>query len=279
MPTINGLTEIIAHIGFPTHSFKAPMIYNPYFTSRKINAVVTPYAVGADDFPDFVRSLFLAKNVRGALITMPHKITTVSLADEVTATARIAGSANALKRDDSGALVADMFDGEGFVRGIARKGFVTQGATALIVGCGGVGCAIAASLAKAGASAIFLSDQSASAALGLAGRLRENYPALKAKIGTTDPSGYDLVVNATPLGMQANDPLPIDIEKLSSTTFVGEVVMTATMTPLLTAAAARGCRYQVGTDMLFEMIPAYLEFFGFPGATPDELRQVSQIPR
>ena len=50
------------------------------------------------------------------------------------------------------------------------------------------------------------------------------------------------------------------------------------ITPLLAAARARGCRYQVGTDMLFEMIPAYLEFFGFGTATPDELRAVSRVP-
>jgi shikimate dehydrogenase len=54
--------------------------------------------------------------------------------------------------------------------------------------------------------------------------------------------------------------------------------MTQTMTPLLQAAAARGCPYQIGTDMLFEMIPAYLEFFGFPTTTPDELRSLAQLP-
>lgn len=60
-------------------------------------------------------------------------------------------------------------------------------------------------------------------------------------------------------------------------TFVGEVVMKQEITPLLQAARAKGCRYQVGTDMLFEMIPAYLEFFGFGTATPDELRAVAKV--
>jgi shikimate dehydrogenase len=92
-----------------------------------------------------------------------------------------------------------------------------------------------------------------------------------------DPEGYDVVVNATPLGMRDDDPLPIDVQRLSPRTFVGEVVMKDTMTPLLRAAAAHGCRFQVGTDMLFEMIPAYLEFFGFGTATPEELRAVAGI--
>ena len=59
--------------------------------------------------------------------------------------------------------------------------------------------------------------------------------------------------------------------------FVGEVVMKQEITPFLAAARARGCAIQVGTDMLFEQIPAYLEFFGFRTTTPEELRTVAQI--
>ncbi len=278
MHTINGLTELIAHIGYPTHSFKAPHIYNPYFEAKGVNAVVVPFAVEAIDYPDFIRSLFRAKNIRGALVTMPHKVTTIGIADILTPTARIAGSANALKRDESGALVADMFDGEGFVRGVSRKGFQVHGASALVLGSGGVGSAIAASLAKAGVAQLCISDTNASSALALCGRLRENYPQLTTRVVCNDPSGFNLIVNATPLGMNASDPLPFDVEKISSSTFVGEVVMTHTMTPLLQAAAARGCNFQIGTDMLFEMIPAYLEFFGFPTTSPEELRKLAQLP-
>jgi shikimate dehydrogenase len=96
-------------------------------------------------------------------------------------------------------------------------------------------------------------------------------------LGSNDPAGYDLVVNATPLGMKEGDALPFDVARLDRETFVGEVVMKAEMTPLLKAAQAKGCAYVVGTDMLFEMIPAYLEFFGFGTATPDELRAVARI--
>ena len=96
-------------------------------------------------------------------------------------------------------------------------------------------------------------------------------------VTTNDPAGYDMVVNATPLGMCDSDPLPFDPGRLSPTTFVGEVVMKQEITPMLKGAIARGCRYQVGTDMLFEMIPAYLEFFGFGSTTPEELRSVAKI--
>src|SRR5262249_38662959 len=95
--------------------------------------------------------------------------------------------------------------------------------------------------------------------------------------GSADPAGYDIVINATPLGMKKDDPLPFAVERISPKTFVGEVVMKEEITPFLAAVRAKGCDYQVGTDMLFEQIPAYLEFFGFGTTTSDELRELAQI--
>jgi len=274
---ISGKTTLIAHLGYPTESFKAPLIYNPWFDSKGIDAVVVPMGVKADDYPAFLRPLFRLTNIRGALVTMPHKVTTAGLADEVTPTVEIAGSSNALLLRPDGTLLADMFDGTGFVRGIARKGFEVRGARCLVVGAGGVGSAIAASLAAAGAGAIALFDTHCESAEALAGRLVKHYPTLDVHLAASDPAGYDLVVNGTPLGMKPGDPLPFDVSRLEPRTFVGEVVMKQEITPLLEAARERGCRFQVGTDMLFEMIPAYLEFFGFGTATPEELRAVARV--
>jgi shikimate dehydrogenase len=274
---ITGKTTLIAHLGYPTGAFKAPMIYNPYFEKAGIDAVVIPMGIQADTYPSFLRELFKVTNIRGALVTMPHKVTTVGLADEVSTTAQIAGSANALLKRDDGTLLADMFDGEGFVRGVLRKGRKVEGASALVVGCGGVGSAIAASLAGAGVTRLGLFDANAASADGLADRLTKHYPELSVSTGSTDPVGYDIVVNATPLGMNEGDPLPLDMSRVDPATFVGEVVMKQAITPFLRAAQERGCETQVGTDMLFEQIPAYLEFFGFPTTTPDELRAVARV--
>jgi len=274
---INGDTELIAHLGFPTHAFKAPLIYNPYFESVGVNAVVVPMGCKPDAFAEVLRNLFRLENIRGALITMPHKVSTVGLLDEVTRTARVAGACNAVKRLPDGRLVGDMFDGEGFVRGVRRKGLVLAGARALVVGCGGVGSAIAASLAAADVAELALFDVQDASALALVQRLRTEYPQLKVTTGGKDPAGFDLVVNGTPLGMNPGDPLPVDVERLSPQTFVGEVVMRTEMTAFLAAAQARGCRVQIGSDMLFEMIPAYLEFFGYPTATADQLRTVARL--
>jgi shikimate dehydrogenase len=274
---IRGTTALIAHIGYPTESFKAPMIYNPYFEKAGIDAVVMPMGIQAENYPSFLRELFNVTNIRGALVTMPHKVTTVGLADEASPTAQIAGSANALLKRADGTLLADMFDGEGFVRGVRRKGRKLEGASALVVGCGGVGSAIAASLAGAGVTRLGLFDANSASADGLADRLTKHYPELSVDTGSTDPVGYEIVVNATPLGMNEGDPLPLDMSRVEPSTFVGEVVMKQAITPFLRAAQERGCETQVGTDMLFEQIPAYLEFFGFPTTTPDELRAVARV--
>jgi shikimate dehydrogenase len=274
---IDGRTKLIAHLGYPTETFKAPMIYNPYFIKHGINAVVVPMGCKADDYAAFLKLVFRLSNIHGALVTMPHKVTTVALLDEVSVSGKVAGACNAIRLGDGGKLVGDMFDGEGFVRGVRRKGRTVKGARVLVTGNGGVGSAIAASFARAGVAELALFDAHAPTMQGLAERLRTHYPDLKVSTGSNDPAGFDMVVNATPLGMKGDDPLPMDVARIEPSTFVGEVVMKEEITPFLAAARARGCDYQVGTDMLFEQIPAYLEFFGFRTATPDELRSVAQI--
>ena len=274
---LSGKTALIAHIGYPTEAFKAPLIYNPWFEKHAIDAMVVPMGVKAEDYTLSLRQIFKFSNIHGALVTMPHKVTTIGLADEVSITAKIAGAANALLKRADGTLLADQFDGAGFARGVARKGFKTRGSRILVIGTGGVGSPIAASLAADGAASISLFDVNAASAEGLASRLKTYYPEMEVRLASNDPEGFDLVVNATPLGMNPGDPLPFDVTRLAPSTFVGEVVMKQEITPMLKAAIARGCKVQVGTDMLFEMIPAYLEFFGFGTATPEELRAVAKI--
>jgi shikimate dehydrogenase len=274
---ISGKTTLIAHLGYPTEAFKAPMIYNPWFEQRGIDAVVVPIGVKPEDYPATLAALATVTNLRGALVTMPHKVTTLGLVDKATPTARIAGACNALLKRADGTWLGDQFDGAGFARGVARKGRRIAGASVFVAGCGGVGSAIAASLAAAGAAAIDLFDAQGTSAESLKKRLLAHYPDLAARTGSQDPAGHDIVVNATPLGMKEGDALPFDIARVDAGALVGEVVMKAEHTPLLRAALARGLDVQVGSDMLFEMIPAYLEFFGFGTATADELRAVAQL--
>jgi shikimate dehydrogenase len=274
---LDGHTRIIAHIGDPTESFKAPLIYNPYFDSIGLNMAVVPMGVSKAQGAGALPAIFRMTNVDGALITMPHKVSVVPMLDHISPAVKVAGACNAVRRRPDGTLEGDMFDGEGFALGVLNKGQAIAGQKILIVGAGGVGSAIAAALAARRPAAISLYDVTASAMHKLAESLAEHFPGIAIETGSSDPAEHDIVVNATPLGMNDNDPLPLDVTRLTPSTFVGEVVMKEQMTPLLTEAHKRGCRFQIGLDMLFEMIPAYLDFFDIPSTTPANLRALAQI--
>ncbi|WP_336159825.1 shikimate dehydrogenase family protein [Amycolatopsis sp. VC5-11] len=264
---ISGTTTLVAHLGYPTHTFKSPLVCNPWFEKNGIDAVVVPMGIKAEDYPHFFRSVFTLTNLRGALITMPHKVTTMGLVDEISPAAAIAGATNAVLRREDGSLLAGQFDGAGFVRSMQRKGFDPSGRRALVVGNGGVGSSIAASLAGLGVAEIGLFDPRAAASEALSQRIGMHCPDVKVVTGARDPDGYDLIVNATPLGMQDDDPLPVDVDRLAPGSYVGDVVLKTDITPFLRAAREKGCPIQVGSDMLSELIPACLEFFGFADAS------------
>ena len=274
---ISGYTKLIAHIGWPTGSFKASMIFNPYFQKERIDTLVVPMGCKGEDYPEFFKSLFQLQNITGALITMPHKVSTVDMLDEVSTSVQVCGACNAVRKEADGRLVGDMFDGQGFVRGLARKGRPAKGASALIVGSGGVGSAIAVAMAEAEVGRLALYDTRSEATEKLADRLQQFFPKLSIQVGSNDPAGFEIVVNATPLGMEPGDPLPVDVERISKEIMVGEVVMKQEETPLLRAAQEKGCLTQIGTDMLFEQIPAYLEFLRLPTTSAENLRSLSRI--
>jgi shikimate dehydrogenase len=274
---IDGDTKLIAHIGYPTATFRAPTIYNPWFRRRGINAAVVPLGVRSENFGEAFPQICRFTNFHGALITMPHKAAVIDWLDEASAAVRVAGACNAVRLSGDSKLIGDMFDGDGFVRGAARAGRYIADKRVLIVGTGGVGSAIAASCAKAGAAEIALYDTRAVAMERLGERLQRNYPNLRLSLGSNDPRGFDVAINATPLGTHPGDPLPMDPSRLSPSVLVGEVVLKPETTAFLAAAKARGLACVTGLDMLFEQIPAYLEFFGFPSATAEELRETAEI--
>ena len=274
---ISGYTNLIAHIGWPTGSFKAPMIFNPYFEQEGIDTLVVPMGCKGEDYPGFFKSLFQLQNIIGALITMPHKVSTVAMLDEMSTAVQVCGACNAVRKEADGRLVGDMFDGQGFVRGLARKGRPAQGASALVIGSGGVGSAIAVAMAETGVGRLALYDNRPEVMEQLASRLQQFFPTLPIQLGSNDPSRFEIVVNATPMGMEPGDPLPIEVGRISPTAMVGEVVMKQEETPFVLAARERGCLTQIGTDMLFEQIPAYLEFLRLPTTSAENLRSLSHI--
>jgi shikimate dehydrogenase len=278
---ISGTTRIFPVIGWPVEQVKAPAIYNAYFARNGIDAVCVPMRVAPKEYAAFVKSMMSASNVGGICVSIPHKPASVDIADVSTRVARVAGAANAIFRNDAGEVVADLIDGEGFVRALDRtakpNGFDYGTSSALIVGCGGVGCAIAAALAERGLARITLVDVNRDFVESLASRLRDHYPTLQVSLHDYDVSAHDLLVNGTPLGMSPSDPLPFAVERAKASAIVADCGMKTEVTQLLAAASARGLRTQRGKEMLFEQAPLYMERFGWPNTTADEFRALGVL--
>lgn len=240
---IDGRTRLIGIIGDPIAQVKAPSTLNPMLAARGLNAVLVPFHVAPDDLDVFVAGVRAVRNFDALVVTVPHKMAVLRHVDRPSPRVQRVGAANLIRRESDGALAAEITDGLGFVGAARAAGFEPRGRAALVVGSGGAGSAIASALIEVGASRVVVADSAAGKAAALASRLG-------AVAGSADPRGYDLVVNATPMGMRRDDPLPFDAGALSPDQFVGDVITEPEMSPLLQAAHARGCRYSTGPQMV-----------------------------
>jgi shikimate dehydrogenase len=193
---------------------------------------------------------------------MPHKEPIAALCDEVVGIARLVGTVNAIRREPDGRLVGANTDGSGFRAGLEQAGYSPTGKRVLLIGVGGAGTAIAFSLAQAGAREIALANRTAAKAETVAAKVAEAFPGTKTGAGAADPTGFDIVINATPLGMGATDALPLDVSKLAAETVVAEIVMRPERTRLVEEAERRGCRVHLGLPMLTCQIEEVITFLG-----------------
>jgi shikimate dehydrogenase len=264
---IRGSTKLIAMLGSPLNRVRAPALFNAHFEKNGADAVMIPLEVIAD-YPALFRELFKVPNVAGAMITFPYK-RCIDVMGEVSPRSVVAQACNVVVKRADGTVYGDIFDGEGFANGVKRAGFQFAGARCLVVGSGGAGAAIAAAFIDFGAAFVGVASRNKPACAAVAERLdRYATGRCRTEMVSGDPAGFDLVVNATPLGMNDSDPFSFDIDHVEPGAMVADLVM-GQETALLRAAAARGCRIQPGTKMLFEQLSPVSEFWGYPGASFD----------
>ena len=259
---ITGTTRIVGIIADPVAHVRTPQVMNAYFADHGIDAVMVPMHVARDGVSSVLAAARQLRNLAGLIVTVPHKTTVVDLCDEVCEQARLVGAANAIRRSADGQLVCDMFDGQGFLGGLLANGIDPRGKKVLLLGAGGAASAIAFSLAGRGASALTIANRTQEKARALAGRVAAAFPACRVMNGPPDPTGFDLVVNGTSLGLKPNDPLPIAPDTLASNTIVAEVVMKPERTALIDAAASKGCPVHLGRHMLEAQVRLLAEFLG-----------------
>lgn len=269
MPTINGHTDVYFIVGDPVQQVQAPTSFNRIFSQLGINAVLVPVQIAPADLQGFVTSAFKAPNIKGVWVTIPHKAPMLSWLDTYSDLAKMAGAVNAVRRNADGRLEGGLFDGEGFVASLDYLHIRYQARRVLILGAGGAAAAIAASLALAGALApaeIAFFDPAPGRADSAAQRMAALSPVPVGAASSNDPTGFDLVINATPLGMQASDPLPFDVSRMGPQAALVDILMKNQPTPAVRAARARGLVAEPGFEMLIQQTHCYLDFFGFHAA-------------
>jgi shikimate dehydrogenase len=266
MKQITGETKLFGILADPIHHVQTPQRMNEHFAKIGFDGVLVPLHARADNLVQVVAGLRQLENLGGVIVTVPHKTAILALCDEASDVTRNIGAANVVRREPGGKLVANMLDGEGFVRGLRGAGVKVEGRTAYLAGAGGAANAIGFSLVQAGVAMLTIANRTAAKAEDLKRRILALYPQAKVRIGTTDPSGHDLVVNATSLGLHPADALPLDASKLQPAQRVCEVIMQPRETALLLAARQRGCEVHYGAPMLAGQIELMAEFLGVRGA-------------
>jgi shikimate dehydrogenase len=269
LPAITGATGLYAVVGDPVRQARVPGLLNPLLPGWGVDAVVVPWELPAAAFTEVVTAVRPVANLRGLFITVPHKVAAGRLAVRLSSRAARAGCANVLRPEPGGGWYADNFDGIGFVAGLRAAGFDPGGTRVSLVGAGGAGAAIAVALVDAGVAGLWVYDTDESRCVDLVARLEAAPEAVPgAAPGTAhacgEPrlAGVDLVVNATPLGLRPEDPLPFDPRTLAPGSLVADIIMHPAETALLRTAAGHGCRVQPGEPMLAHQLSFYRQFFG-----------------
>lgn len=258
-PVLSGSTRVLFIVGDPIAQVKSPAGVTQALTERGRDAVCLPAHVVPQDLAEWVHGVSRARNVDGLIVTVPHKFAAFALCASTTERAAFLGAVNTLRRRPDGRWHGDMFDGEALVQALQARGGALTRHRVLLVGAGGAGTAIARSLVDSGVAELSIHDTDHERRDALVKRLAALGRA-RVSAGSPDARGFDLTVNATPLGMREGDPLPFDVSTLAPQTRVACVVTAPAVTRLIEAARARGCDAVTGTDMFQRVRDLMVDF-------------------
>ena len=259
---ITGETRFYVVVGDPIKQVRSTELYNKLASDKKLDVVFIPLQFSADNFDTAISGLRVYKNLGGIIPTIPHKTGFLQVVDKLSDRARMVGAVNSIRCEPGGVWRGDIFDGVGYVNGLLANDHSPTGKSVLLIGAGGAGSSMAYALAEAGVSRLQIHDIVADKAEKVASGVTRNFPAVSAATGPPDPRGFDIVANATPMGMGKNDPCPLDPELLEPQQLVTEMIMKPSVTRLLQTAREKGCDTQVGYEALKGQAKANMDFFG-----------------
>jgi shikimate dehydrogenase len=242
---IGGKTKVTGIFGYPVQHTLSPAMHNAAFETLGLDYCYVPFSVHPDQLEDAVKAI-RALNMRGVNITVPHKEKVMPFLDEVNDEASLIGAVNTLVNRE-GNLIGYNTDGMGFMESLAEVGISPEGKDAVIIGAGGAARAVSFSLA-AQARTISIYGRTKEKVERLISdfwNIRKNILLLE---DISDIGRFQMIVNATPLGLKEDDPLPFDASLLSPAQIVCDLIYKKTA--LLEEAERKGCITLDGSGML-----------------------------
>ena len=248
------VSNFVGILGWPLEHTLSPVIHAAAFRQTGLDWVYLAWPVEPELLAEGVAGL-RALGALGANVTMPHKETVLEHLDELSGDARVVGAVNTIQRVGS-KLIGHNTDVEGFRFFLERDaGVDVAGTQALVLGAGGAARAVVRALDGLGTSAIAVAarvPERATEVADLASRARGE--GLSWDDLATQAAGYDIVVNATPVGTGSGDPLPtVDWR---SDQVVVDLVYDPPSTALVERARAHGARAWGGIGMLVHQAAA-----------------------
>jgi shikimate dehydrogenase len=242
---ITGRTKITGIFGSPVDHTLSPAMQNAAFEALGLDYCYMPFPVHPDNLADAVQSI-RALNIAGVNITVPHKEKVMALLDTIDKEALFIGAVNTIVNAE-GRLDGYNTDGRGFMQSLDEKGISVQNKKILITGAGGASRAVSYYLCMK-ADNVFLYGRTKMKVDKLAADLKQINNNVSTVGSTYNIGEYDIVINATPLGLKEDDPLPFDTEQLKSEQVVCDLIYKETR--LLKEASRKGCVTMNGLGML-----------------------------
>lgn len=264
--TLSGKTYLVPILAHPVDHVKAPSIYNPAFAAAGLDWCQVPMGVHPDDLLDTLSVLLRMRNVQGVNLTIPHKAAAYGVCRWLGPEAQRTGVVNSLRRTDDGHWAGESFDGQGFVAAACAHQVWPEQGSVFLVGAGGAGTAIAWALLATGVRSLYVTDIDPARATHLAQTLQTHWHGVDIGTHASALAEADLVVNASPMGLHADDPLPFDPDNLSARACVFDIIA-ARETELLNACRARGVRAVSGRPMIDHQVQAQMAFWAADLAT------------
>ena len=249
----SGTTAFYNMIGTPVRQVVSPACFNRFFAEKGIDAVMVAMDVPPGQVVAHFEHMRSVANFRGSIVTVPHKGAAAGCAEELSPRARDLGAVNVV-RLEKGRLIGDMVDGIGFLAALSARGFSAPGKRVAVIGGGAAGAAIAYAMAGAGARHIAVREIEPGRRSFIEKLLRKAHPEAEVSLHLDSLQGFDLVVNATPVGMNADPNLPFPVDSLSPPTMVADVITKPAMTPWLEVGRNKGCEILQGTEMVLGQI-------------------------